>query len=627
MKAFSVRRRPAGHDDGGGQGRPAGGEDRGRAAAASAAATGALSRTDWAVTALVVLIVGAPAIFTRNGYALDFMNHLWLVSVQEHAIAHGLVPTYFINAVSPAPHPYTAPTTTAFYPFFAFYGGTLYVIVGAFAALIDGQVVAAYVISILLSIAAGYGGTLWLTRQLGVRTWRAHAPAITFVSSAYYISNLYGRGAWPEFVAVSVIPLLGAAAWRLARGPRASLPAAALLVVAVIFFTGSHNITLVWGSIVIAAALVVLAIAYGRRILPVSWRRLGLLATLVVLSVGVSTWFLAVNVQHGTDTLTDKNPLPWSFTYYLDTLGVLFNPLREVPKISGTQALFVQLPVWFLAWALLGAAIIRGRAGRALVRGYAAIAVLLVALLLLIHFHAAYDLLPSQLQLIQFPYRLITYATLAIAALVLIAVLGFERLGAALAGRSRQALTGALGVAIVMSIALCIWQMWVPGNGGGGVFANRDSVLTSVHEYPGTWYGYADYADESTAIVAVTPGRELYLDPARFNGNGATLTVKPPPGSAPFVINILAGPYLVALHGLRDVGRTVSGDMVATRLNNGSGPVRLSISLPAGGDVRAGRLVSIASLLGLLALAVLGVARRRRRRGAPAAGPGAPDPA
>jgi hypothetical protein len=98
----------------------------------------------------------------------------------------------------------------AFDPFFAFYGGTLYAVVGALAVVVAGQVIAGYVISVLLAIVAGYGGCLWLARQLGASTWRAHALAITFVSSAYYITNVYGRGAGPEFVAVSVIPLLAA---------------------------------------------------------------------------------------------------------------------------------------------------------------------------------------------------------------------------------------------------------------------------------------------------------------------------------------------------------------------------------------------------------------------------------
>ena len=279
----------------------------------------------------------------------------------------------------------------------------------------------------------------------------------------------------------------------------------------------------------------------------------------------------------------------------------------------------MQLPVWFLAWALLGAVIIRGRAGRQLVRGFAAIAAVLVALLAVTHFHAIYKLLPAQLQLIQFPSRLVTYATLAIAGLVLIGVLGFERVGRALRSRQRATLTGGLWVAILASIALCIWQIWVPGNGGNGVFANRGSVLASVHRYPVTWYGYSDYADESTTVVDVAPGRELYLNPAEFEGNGATLTVTPPPGDAPFAINILTGPYLVSLHGLRDIGRTTTGEIVATRLNNGSGSVRLSISLPAGGDVSVGRAISLASLLGLLLLAVFGVVRRRRDRARPLA--------
>jgi hypothetical protein len=65
----------------------------------SAAAAGRRTRwLDVAATLLAVLIVGGPALFTDNGFNYDFVNHLWLVSVQQHAIATHLSPTYFVNA-------------------------------------------------------------------------------------------------------------------------------------------------------------------------------------------------------------------------------------------------------------------------------------------------------------------------------------------------------------------------------------------------------------------------------------------------------------------------------------------------------------------------------------------------
>ena len=74
----------------------------------------------------------------------------------------------------------------------------------------------------------------------------AHAPAIVFVTSAYYVTNLYGRGAWAEFMAVSALPLVLAASLRLVRG-RLSVGPVVCLVAASVVFSGSHNITLLWG--------------------------------------------------------------------------------------------------------------------------------------------------------------------------------------------------------------------------------------------------------------------------------------------------------------------------------------------------------------------------------------------
>ena len=105
-----------------------------------------------------------------------------------------------------------------FYPLFAFYGGTLFALTGALAAVLGGSTVVAFEVATLAAIAAAYGGLFWLSRQLGVKGALAHAPALVFVTSAYYVSNLYGRGAWAEFMAVSALPLLLAASLRLIRG-------------------------------------------------------------------------------------------------------------------------------------------------------------------------------------------------------------------------------------------------------------------------------------------------------------------------------------------------------------------------------------------------------------------------
>ncbi len=156
---------------------------------------------DALVTLVVAIVIGGPAIFTHNGFGFDYTNHMWMVWAQEDAISRHLLPTYFLNT----------PSTGIFFPLYMFYGGSLYALTGGLAAVLGGRVVVAFVGVSVLSIVSAYGGMVWLARQLGVRSWLAHAPALAYVAGAYYATNLYGRGAWTEFVATSMLPLVGAA--------------------------------------------------------------------------------------------------------------------------------------------------------------------------------------------------------------------------------------------------------------------------------------------------------------------------------------------------------------------------------------------------------------------------------
>jgi len=158
----------------------------------------------------VVLLVSSPALFTRKPFMADYVNSLWLSWVQGHAIADGIVPSYFLHTTSQG----------VFNPLYAFYGGPLWSVFGAAAAILGGHIVIAFVGVTAVAIGAAYGGTLWLARQCGVQGLLAHVPALVFPTSAYYVTNLYGRGALAEFMATSAIPLLIASAYHLLRAPR-----------------------------------------------------------------------------------------------------------------------------------------------------------------------------------------------------------------------------------------------------------------------------------------------------------------------------------------------------------------------------------------------------------------------
>jgi hypothetical protein len=544
---------------------------------------------DVGAAAAFVLLLAAPLLFTNNGFMADFTNHLWLVLAQAHALVAAHHPSYFIQT-----------TPNVFEPFFAFDGGSLYATSGTAATLLGGHYVVAYVGTAIVAMVAAYGGLLWLARQLGLRNWTAHAPALTFVASAYYVTNLYGRGDWPEFVAVSTIPLLIASATHLLRASRWTPLPVALFVVAAIYFTGSHNITLLWGSIVLVVSLAVLSAALGVR--RVSRSRALRLVALLALAAAVNAWFLLPDVLYGGQTAAGRGPFRWSATAFLNDPRVLFDPLRTVPRESSTPGLFVQVPDWFLAWALVAIAVLWRGASRNLRRAFLALTGILAALLVLITSSAPWDVLPFLLGRIQFAYRLNTYVALAVAGLVLVAAIAIQhRSECEENSRVRTiALHAALAVAAMVSVALCVWQLWIPATGlAGWTYPDRRAALVSPHVLPRTWYAPVGYAD--TTLPVIRSHQSLLFEPELVRGDRLVQTVTPPPGLVPFSTNIVAS-ELVTMRGIVPLGRTRDGHVVARRAAAGGGPVRVLVERADPWPVTVGTGISIAAVAALLGL-------------------------
>lgn len=554
---------------------------------------------DTLVTLVVAIVIGGPAIFTHNGFGFDYTNHMWMVWVQEQAISRHLVPTYFLNTSS----------TGIFYPLYMFYGGSLYALAGGLAALLGGRVVVAFVGVSVLSIMSAYGGMVWLARQLGVRSWLAHAPALTYVAGAYYVTNLYGRGAWTEFVAASMLPLVAAAGLHILRAPRVRLGAAVLFVLSVVVFAGSHNITLLLGTVMFALLSVGLLVALGRAAVP-ALRRVLLAGALAVAAVAVNAWFLLPDLVHANSTRIGSGPLtPWGNTTEFNSLSLLFFPFRRIPLGSILPALYVQAPVWFLAWSLVaGLAFWRVAGGR--LRRVGVLLILGLGLVLLcITDESVWNAMPRTFQEIQFPFRLNTYVALLIAGLVIVAVLELQR--STLRWR-RRGFEVALAAAALISCALCVWQLWVPNTRAGASYSNWHGVFVSPHVPPATWNASSDYADVSAPFVRPKVG--MLVDPNVVSGNSVTLTLNPPAGFGPIAMNMAAGPYAVEVSGgLERVGRYGLNNVVVRRRVKATGPVTFTLAV-ADGPVTAGQVISEVAIVVLLMALVLEIGRRIRAR-------------
>ena len=158
-----------------------------------------------------------------------------------------------------------------------------------------------------------------------------------------------------------------------------------------------------------------------------------------------------------------------------------------------------------------------------------------------------------------------------------------------------------------------MWQLWVPETRSRAAYADLRDALVSDRAAPRTWYSGGAYNDNSARLVETTAGRDLRIDPAAVERQPRGPRRDAPAGRSPFTLNLGAGPRIVAIDGIERVGRTRAGLTVARRSGSAAAaPVTVTIA-PAGGAVRAGQIVSLLALLGLVATAAIAAVRRRRK--------------
>jgi hypothetical protein len=551
----------------------------------------------------VTLVVAGPMLFTSAGLNYDFTNHLWLAWVAGKELAQTGYPSYFVNEI---------PVLGVFYPFFAFYGGTLYVLTGAVGDVFGGDVVLAYVAMTTLAILAAYAGTWWLARLLGVRGWMTHAPALTVVTSAYYITTLYGRGAWPELIATSALAPLAASGVYLAR-TRTWRPLPILAFVASdVIFTGSHNLTLLWGTTLMLLALLLAWLSFGRpRELP--YRRLFAIASLGAAGALVNAWFLFPDFAYAkTVAISHAAPIAWATTSFLDTPGVLLDPLR-----GSSHRLFVQIPDWFLAWALAAGALLlwRRHADTRLRRASIGIVCVIALLLALMMLEPLWNLMPFPFDQTQFPYRLDTYISYAVAVLVMLAAIALQHTSRSPRIDSRgYGMRVALASVSCISIALCVSQLSVSSVRQAKTLAHRSEALASIHALPRTWGTGDEYADAQRPLVNAERDRFLTIDPSSVHADRFAGWLAVPPGAAPIITDITGGPGLVRIHGLERVGHGTQDETIVKRLGDGSGPVYVVIETAHSAPVELGRLISILALASIIAALAAATLRTRYAR-------------
>jgi hypothetical protein len=549
---------------------------------------------------LVVAAASWPLVFSSSTFNNDWLNHLWYMWHQSIAIREHHLPSLFLDY-----------SQGVLYPIYAFYGGTLYALVGALSLLLGNIPLQTYVLTYLLGFFAVYGGWYWTARIFGVRGWTAHVPGLVFVTSASYLTTIYALGDWPEFLSVSMMPLMIAAAISSVRNPRLG-SALALTVSSVVFF-GSHLLTVIWGStILVLVTGAILLLAPGVRS-EVTKARVLRVTLLVLPALLVSAWFLWPTIAYESHTLI-AYAYPHARALLRQTLFTVaaHNLFSFSRSPSPGSIVSLSLPILAIAWVLLSLAIlawrgIRGTWMRVLLVITGATTVLLVVMA-----HAGLILaLPRMYAALQFSFRLESFVLLGISG-AMVSVLVMAKDG----GSHMRRWTWLLAPIAAVSVLGALEQTVEHPHGKA-----RSLALASYLRPPPERFGQFDYLDYRLAQheLPVQTERQLplVLFPASsIVSNGSASQVIEVPPSRLVATNIRGGPDLVEVRGARIVGLDAQNDDVLEVANRGTATVSVGAAdhLP----IVAGRLISLIAL-GIL-LAQLGwLAARAVRARRPAA--------
>jgi hypothetical protein len=548
--------------------------------------------------AVLIAILVRPMFLGRTFIGWDWYPHQWFIWHQAESLKATGLPTLFSHSLG-----------GVFVPHFAFYGGTLYAVAGALT-LLTGDAGSAMVVLFIFGFAACYCGWYWLARECGVGIWLAHVPAALFISAPFYLSMIYANGSLHEFVAVSVMSPLIASVVSIVRADHLRAGPAAVLAVSATLFTGSHNITLLWGTtmLLLVAVLLLAVVPPWRR--AVTRAAVLRVAGVAVPAVLVNGWFLLPDIAYQSHTLIANldfahvQDLVWGMT--LVQPQDLFSLGRANARYD-YEHMAVQLPLLGVAWIVLGLVLLRSAWRTSWYRVIVLLVTVMTALVVVMSRLSLIQRLPSPYDLLQFSYRLEVYILLGFAGAV-IGVLVLLRNGTRKTAMWSWVLVPVLAWSIVGAV--------------GQLRQRPPSGLPPVQAalpYNGDFVppGGPDYSSNDPPVVAFNPQAETARFPADGErGHAATVTVTASPGDY-LQTNIVTMPQLVHLDGARIVARKNTGQaMVQVTKDAKPGVAVLTLRAAHPWPVLGGTILSLVGLAGLALNGVaIAVGARRRRHG------------
>jgi hypothetical protein len=560
--------------------------------------------TTWAPPLLVALLT-LPFILRQNSW-WEWVNSYWLLERQtEFVAAHG-TPTLFLHM-----------DPVGFNPYYVYYAGPLLSALAYPAALVGTWPL--FVAATIAAIVAGYSGIWWAARNLGLSRRLAILPALAFSTTPYILSNLYGRGAWSEFLAVNTLAvLLGAVTallWHPQRGRTGALVAT---VAATAVTAGTHNLTLMLGTLVLPLLLLALLPLRPRSagpLLPAVGRAVGAAA----LGAGLTAAWLVPNLIYGRDTWVAQPELNDPLirqTNFLTSPGNVLSAWPSLPEKYLNRWVYAQPPVAALAWAtvvLLALIWLRRRRPDRVTASAAALLALGVTLLMLALNARWWLRFPDVVHSIQYPMRITPY-------LALVVVMGATVGLAALAGRRRASLWGARILAGLVAFQAAGAIAVVTGSEDGGKFgfaAPRASEVKADEEPAGLSDPRFVSQAQFRVVQRATPDRPVTAQGALTFDDRLTSETGVIDGVAPVGAYVLTpvtwSPFIGVAGGARLAGRDDNGlAIVQVTSTDAAGRWDATVRAERPWPTKLGFAISLLSAALLAAFAVGAVTRRRR---------------
>jgi hypothetical protein len=365
----------------------------------------------------ISILVGWPLLFSSRTFGGDWPLHVLLVESQIEAISAGFFPTFFSNF----------PQVGFFYPTGFFLGGNFYALLG-YLGILTGPfwAIAFSTIFLLFYVQISWRG---ITRSMSRNSFFTLLPGFVFITSAYFLGDLFGRGGISSVFAISGVPIFAYSILENAKTAK-NLRHKLGILVGVILIFATHNVSTLWIVChLLIWTLVLFFVASvnnhpAKRIIEILNQHKSN-TIIVIASVLITSWAMIPNLYFASRSDIAQNmsmQKEWSRSF--NDPRNLFNLIRGIPPEHQGTDLFVQFPTLIFLTCL---AYIIGASLKNQLEGKDKLGILICiasisGTLVMIYALDVYDYLPQVFMSTQFTFRLNHFLYLAVTALVSIIV-------------------------------------------------------------------------------------------------------------------------------------------------------------------------------------------------------------